>query len=100
MLDAALPGIWHVVQAAMRAHVRIVIFGLPDSPQPIETAEGVGCDAVLISSATSADLLHALDRLRVSEDPIGEPKRDVGCVSTLTTREFQVGLGSGCPRLE
>lgn len=89
MLDAALPGVWNVAQAAVRVHVRIVIFGLSDSPHPRETAEGVGCDAVLLCSATSSDLLRALDRLRVSDEPVGDPHSETG-VSALTTREFEV----------
>lgn len=89
MLDATLPGVWNIAQAAAAVHVRIIIFGLPDTPQPIEAADGVGCDAALASSATSADFLHALDRLRVSEDPTDAPSQ-TGCVSALTTREFQV----------
>jgi DNA-binding NarL/FixJ family response regulator len=90
LIDATLPGVWNVVQVAAQAHVRVIIFGLPDSPQPIETAEGVGCDAILVSSATSADLLFALDRLRISNEPIGEPAPTTSCVSNLTAREFEV----------
>jgi DNA-binding NarL/FixJ family response regulator len=90
LVDAALPGVWSVVKAAAQAHVHVIVFGLPDSPQPIETAEGVGCDAALVYSATSADLLFALDRLRISDEPTGEPIPTTHCVSTLTTREFEV----------
>jgi DNA-binding NarL/FixJ family response regulator len=90
LLDAGLPGFWNIAQAAHRASVRVVLFGISDSPQPIEAAERVGCEAVLTTSATSRQVLDSLERIRTLEDCSIVRGFDHGPVASLTARELEV----------
>jgi len=90
LLDAGLPGIWTVAGAAKQAGVRILLFGLVDRPQPIQAAEQAGCEAVLLASATSREVIDSLERLRSLESYRFEHAVDLGPIATLTARELEV----------
>lgn len=90
MLDGNLPGVWNVAQAAQRASVRVVIFGIADSAQPLEAAGRAGCAAVLTTSATSRQVLDSLDRIRCCETAPPERLPEMSALATLTERELEV----------
>ena len=90
LIDAGLPGVWNVADAAGQAGVRTVVFGLADNPHPIENAGRHGCGDALLTSATAQDIVDALeDARRPAPHPVEHPvaARDV---STLTSREVEV----------
>ena len=64
LVDAALPGVWNVADAAVQAGVRTVVFGLADNPHPIENAGSHGCRDALLTSATAQDVVDALEDAR------------------------------------
>jgi DNA-binding NarL/FixJ family response regulator len=90
LLDAGLPSVWTVAQSAKQAGVRVLLFGLVDRPQPIQAAEQAGCEAVLLTSATSREVIDCLERLRTLETYPGEHPVDLGPIATLTARELEV----------
>jgi len=87
LIDAALPGVWNVADAALQAGVRTIVFGLADNPHPIESAGRHGCRDALVTSATAQDVVDALeDARRPAPHPVGRPV--AACdVSALTSRE-------------
>lgn len=90
LLDAGLPGVWNIAQAAHQASVKVVIFGITNNPQPIGTAEAAGCEAVLTTAATSREVLDSLERIHTREDRSTVCGLDHGPVATLTARELEV----------
>jgi DNA-binding NarL/FixJ family response regulator len=90
LVDAALPGVWDVADAAVQAGVRMVVFGLADSPHPIESARSHGCRDALLTSATAQDVVDALeDARRSTPHPVERPVA-AGDISSLTSRELEV----------
>ena len=90
LVDAALPGVWNVADAAVQAGVRMVVFGLADSPHPIESARSHGCRDALLTSATAQDVVDALeDARRSTPHPVERPVA-AGDISSLTSRELEV----------
>jgi two-component system nitrate/nitrite response regulator NarL len=90
LIDAGLPGVWNVADAAVQAGVRMVVFGLADNPHPIENAGRHGCRGALLTSATAQDIIEALeDARRPSPHPIERPVA-TRVVSALTPREVEV----------
>jgi DNA-binding NarL/FixJ family response regulator len=90
LIDAALPGVWNVADAAVQAGVRTVVFGLADNPHPIESAGRHGCGGALLTSATAQDIVDALeDARRQAPHPIERPVATCA-VSALTSRELEV----------
>ena len=89
LVDAALPGVWHVTDAAAQAGVRAIVFGLADSPHPIESASRHGCRDVLLTAATAQEVVDALEHAR---RPAPQPaERPVAAsVAALTPRELDV----------
>jgi DNA-binding NarL/FixJ family response regulator len=89
LIDAGLPGVWNVADAAAQAGVRTIVFGLADNPHPIESASRHGCRDVLLTSATARDVVDALEAAR---RPAPQPaERPVASgVSALTSRELEV----------
>lgn len=90
LIDAGLPGVWNVADAAVQAGVRTVVFGLADNPHPIESAGRHGCGGALLTSATAQDIVDALEEARgPAPHPVERPvaKSDV---SALTSREVEV----------
>jgi DNA-binding NarL/FixJ family response regulator len=90
LLDAGLAGVWTVAQIARQAGVRILLFGVADRPQPIQAAEHAGCEAVLLASATSREVIDSLERLRTVESYRIEHTVDHGPIASLTARELEV----------
>jgi DNA-binding NarL/FixJ family response regulator len=90
MLDANLPGVWNVAQAAQNAAVHVVIFGIADSPQPLEAAERAGCAAILTTSATSRQVIDSLERIRCCEAQTPDRPLEMTAIATLTERELEV----------
>jgi DNA-binding NarL/FixJ family response regulator len=90
LIDAGLPGVWNVADAAAQAGVRTIVFGLADNPHPIENASRHGCGDVLLTSATARDVVDALeDARRPAPQPAERPV--AACdVSALTSRELEV----------
>jgi DNA-binding NarL/FixJ family response regulator len=90
LIDATLPGVWNVADAAVQVGVRMVVFGLADSPHPIESAERHGCRDALLTSATAQDIVDALEDARQpTSHPVARP--EAACdVSALTSRELEV----------
>jgi two-component system, NarL family, nitrate/nitrite response regulator NarL len=90
LIDAGLPGVWNVADAAAAAGVRAIVFGLADNPHPIESASRHGCRDVLLTSATARDVVEALeDARRPAPQPAERPV--AACdVSALTSRELEV----------
>lgn len=90
LIDAALPGVWNVADAAVQAGVRTVVFGLADNPHPIESAGRHGCGGALLTSATAQDIVDALEDARgPAPHPVERPVAK-GDVSALTSREVEV----------
>ena len=89
LIDAGLPGVWNVADAAVQAGVRTIVFGLADNPHPIESASRHGCRDVLLTSATAHDVVDALEHAR---RPAPQPAdRPVAAgISALTYRELDV----------
>lgn len=90
LIDANLPGIWDVTTAAQLAGVRVVVFGLTDAPRPLETAASTGCTTALITTATSREVIDALDGIRTVETRPPEQPAEALIVASLTSREYQV----------
>jgi DNA-binding NarL/FixJ family response regulator len=90
LIDAGLPGVWHVADAAHQAGARVVIFGLADDPRPLETAEHSGCAGALTTTATSREVIDALEGIRTRETRPLEQPPEARIVASLTSREFQV----------
>jgi two-component system nitrate/nitrite response regulator NarL len=90
MLDANLPGVWNVAEAAQKAAVRFIIFGLADSPQPLEAAARAGAVAVLTTGATSRQVLESLERIRCYQTPPPDQPAEMLAITTLTDRELEV----------
>ena len=90
LVDAALPGVWNVADAAVQAGVRMVVFGLADSPHPIESARSHGCRDALLTSATAQDVVDALEDARRSTPHPAERPVAAGDISSLTSRELEV----------
>ena len=68
------PDVWNVADAAVQAGVRMVVFGLADSPHPIESARSHGCRDALLTSATAQDVVDALeDARRSTPHPVERP---------------------------
>jgi two-component system, NarL family, nitrate/nitrite response regulator NarL len=89
LIDAALPGVWNVADAAVQSGVRPVVFGLADSPHPIESAGRHGCRPALLTSATAHDIVDALeDARRPAPHPVERPV--ARGLSALTSRELDV----------
>jgi two-component system, NarL family, nitrate/nitrite response regulator NarL len=90
LIDAGLPGVWNVADAAVQAGVRTVVFGLADNPHPIESAGRHGCGGALLTSATAQDIVDALEDARgPAPHPVERPVAK-GDVSALTSREVEV----------
>lgn len=90
LIDAALPGVWNVADAALQAGVRAVVFGLADNPHPIESAGRHGCGGALLTSATAQDIVEALeDARKPAPQPVGRQVASRG-VAALTSRELDV----------
>jgi DNA-binding NarL/FixJ family response regulator len=90
LIDAGLPGVWNVADAAVQAGVRTIVFGLADNPHPIESACRHGCRDVLLTSASARDVVDALeDARRPAPQPAERPVAASG-VSALTSREIEV----------
>ena len=90
LIDAGLPGVWNVADAAVLAGVSTVVFGLADNPHPIENAVRHGCGGALLTSATAQDIIGALeDARRPAPHPIERPVARWD-VSALTSREVEV----------
>ncbi len=89
LIDAGLPGVWNVADAAVQAGVRTIVFGLADNPHPIESASRHGCRDVLLTSATAHDVVDALEHAR---RPAPQPaERPVAAgIAALTYRELDV----------
>jgi DNA-binding NarL/FixJ family response regulator len=90
LIDAGLPGVWNVADAAVKAGVRIVVFGLADNPQPIESATRHGCRDALLTSATARDVVEALEGARRPAPQPAERPVAASNVSALTAREIDV----------
>ena len=94
LVDAALPGVWNVADAAVQAGVRMVVFGLADSPHPIESARSHGCRDALLTSATAQDVVDALeDARRSTPHPVERPVA-AGDISSLTSRSSRSSASS------
>jgi DNA-binding NarL/FixJ family response regulator len=89
LIDAALPGVWHVTDAAAQAGVRTIVFGLADNPNPIESAGRHGCRDVLLTPATAQDVVDALEHARRPSPQPAERPVTAG-VAALTPRELDV----------
>ena len=90
LVDANLPGVWSVTEAACMAGTRVVVFGLSDDPRGLETAANAGCQGAFTTSATSREIVEALDAIRASDNrPPGHPA-EARIVASLTSREIQV----------
>jgi DNA-binding NarL/FixJ family response regulator len=90
LIDAALPGVWEVTRAARGCSVRVVLFGLPDKPETVASAERAGCEAILVSTATSREVIISLERVRCHAGRPIERTIDDTPVATLTSRELEV----------
>lgn len=91
LLDATLPGVWRVAQAAEQVQVRVVVFGLPDEFGPGDVAARAGCSAALKVGASSREVVEALERVRLVElDPVGASLRAHNWSNSLTRREVDV----------
>jgi DNA-binding NarL/FixJ family response regulator len=90
LIDAALPGVWNVADAAVQAGVRAVVFGLADNPHPIENAGRHGCRDALLTSATAQDVIDALEDARQTAPRAVERPVAACDVSALTSREVEV----------
>jgi DNA-binding NarL/FixJ family response regulator len=89
LIDAGLPGVWNVADAAAQAGVRSIVFGLADNPYPIESACRHGCRDVLLTSATARDVVEALEAARRPAAQPAEWPTESG-ISALTSRELEV----------
>jgi DNA-binding NarL/FixJ family response regulator len=89
LVDAALPGVWNVIDAATQAGVRTIVFGLADNPHPIQSASRHGCRDVLLTSARAQDVLDALEHARRPDPQPAERPVATG-VAALTARELDV----------
>jgi DNA-binding NarL/FixJ family response regulator len=90
LIDAGLPGVWNVADAAVQAGVRTIVFGLADNPHPIESACRHGCRHVLLTSATARDVVDALEDARRHAPQPAERPVAASDVSALTSREIEV----------
>jgi DNA-binding NarL/FixJ family response regulator len=90
LIDAGLPGVWNVADAAVQAGVRTVVFGLADNPHPIESAGRHGCGGALLTSATAQDIVDALEEARGPAPHTVERPVAKCDVSALTSREVEV----------
>jgi DNA-binding NarL/FixJ family response regulator len=90
LLDAALPRVWHVTQVARHSGAAVALFGVTDRPEPVTQAERAGCDAVLVTSATTREVIDALERIRSHTGHPLQPPVDPTPVATLTSRELEV----------
>ena len=89
LIDAGLPGVWNVADAAAQAGVRSIVFGLADNPHPIESTCRHGCRDVLLTSATARDIVDALEAAR-RQAPQPSERPFASGVSALTSRELEV----------
>jgi two-component system, NarL family, nitrate/nitrite response regulator NarL len=90
LLDAGLPGVWNVADAASQAGVHTIVFGLADNPHPIESARRHGCRDALFTGATTREISDALaDASPPSRRPVAPPV-SAADVSELTARELEV----------
>jgi two-component system, NarL family, nitrate/nitrite response regulator NarL len=90
LVDASLPGVWNVTEAAHRSGARVVLFGLSDDPRPLEAATNSGCAQTLRIGATSRELIDALDGIRSVETRAPDQPAEAHIVASLTSREYQV----------
>jgi two-component system, NarL family, nitrate/nitrite response regulator NarL len=90
LIDASFPGVWRVALAARQSSVRVIMFGLSELPRPAEEAEGVSCDVALPGSATSREVIDALEQVRSFETRPLERTIDHGPIAALTQRELEV----------
>ncbi|MDX6591781.1 MAG: hypothetical protein QOJ13_977 [Gaiellales bacterium] len=90
VIDASFPGVWRIALAARQLSVRVIIFGLNELPRPAEEAERIGCDIGLPGSATSREVIDALERVRSFETRPLERAIGHGPIAALTQRELEV----------
>lgn len=90
LIDAGLPGVWNVADAAAEAGVRTIVFGLADNPHPIESARSHGCRDALFTAATTHDIVDALEDARPpAARPVERPMAGAD-ITALTSRELEV----------
>jgi DNA-binding NarL/FixJ family response regulator len=90
LVDAGLPGVWNVADAATQAGVRTILFGLADNPHPVERACRHGCRDALFTAATTRDVVDALEDARPpATRPVEHPVAAAD-VAHLTSRELEV----------
>ena len=90
LLDAGLPGVWNVADAASQAGVHTIVFGLADNLHPIESARRHGCRDALFTGATTREISDALADARPPSRRPAERPVAVADVSELTARELEV----------
>jgi len=90
LIDAGLPGVWNVADAATQAGVRTIVFGLADNPHPIESARRHGCRDALFTAARTRDIVDALEDARPPAPRPAEHPVAAADVAALTSRELEV----------
>lgn len=91
LLDATLPGVRRVAEAAEQAQVRVVVFGVADDFGPRDVAARAGYSAALGIGASSREVIEALEQVRLVElGPAGAGLVAHNWSGSLTRREVEV----------